>query len=154
MQHNDTKNEIKTKFNKPIDLSLLLVCKGITSEARCSPFRANTIIFSSTNPYVRSSDPYHDITTRLAARFDQAITARNDIRAWLLNRLRSLITEEIRNATIHLFPTSKGLLEYLDQSSASFCRELQSAQNSYHLPSTHRDCITHLLRQISHEPYF
>jgi len=125
----------------------MYVCKQIGIEARGPPFRANTVEFQAT--YIMN----WAITER-AARFDQVYHLRHDIRAWLINRYRSCVTERVQREVLHAFSSAKALLGYLVRAPPSDRNVLSSGQDWYIVASTFHDCVVYLLQQMSNEPTF
>lgn len=140
-------NKLRMRNKKPIDLSLMFICKEIATEARGAPFRANTIEFQAT--YFQD----YAITER-AVRFDQVYHLRHDIRAWLVNRCRSCITNRVQSEVLYSFPSAETLLKYLLQAPPSDRNVVSSGQDWHVILFTFYECIAYLLQKMSDEPDF
>jgi hypothetical protein len=87
--------KLATADDRPIDLSLMYVCRLIAAEAKDLPLRLNNVSFSTA---------YHQDWSQLAGRFEYLSIRHADIEADLVKHLSRAATPETRSEIVLKFP--------------------------------------------------
>ncbi|KAH7252932.1 hypothetical protein B0J15DRAFT_549676 [Fusarium solani] len=93
--------KLATADGRPIDLSLMYVCRLIAAEAKDLPLRLNDVSFSTA---------YHQDWSQLAGRFEYLSIRHADIEADLVKHLSRAATPETRSEIVLKFPHFSGIL--------------------------------------------